>query len=132
MEYENIEVVESPTEDSSSSSESVQESTEVVSSEEVEILESDETEAHDRTDEYSVVAEDHEESVEEVEEVEEKPSSTIVQYLENEEGGLELTELDVNSLNIMSQSYVENMLAVQPGTTDYSESNVLNDKHDNH
>ena len=119
MEYENIEVVESPTEDSSSSSESVQESTEVVSSEEVEILESYETEAHDRTDEYSEVAEDHEESVEEVEEVEEKPSSTIVQYLENEEGGLELTELDVNSLNIMSQSYVENMLAVQPGTNDY-------------
>lgn len=122
MEYENTEVIESFTEDSSSSSESVSESPEVVSSEDVEILETDDTEAHDSTDEQSEVEEAHEESVEEVETVEEvevKPSSTIVQYLENEEGDLELTELDVNSLNIMSQAYVESMLAVQTGSNDY-------------
>lgn len=125
MEYENIEINEFSVEDSTPSIESSEESSEVDSFSEVEILESDDTEAHDRIDEQSEVAEDHEESVEEVEgveedvEIEEKPSSTIVQYLENEEGDLELTELDVNSLNIMSQAYVENMLAVSPTSNDY-------------
>lgn len=49
----------------------------------------------------------------------EQPSSTVIQVTEGENGNLDITELDVTSLNMMSESYVENMLAVKPTSNDY-------------
>lgn len=49
----------------------------------------------------------------------EEPSSTVIQVTEGENGDLDITELDVTSLNMMSESYVENMLAVTPTSNDY-------------
>ena len=53
------------------------------------------------------------------EESTEEPSSTVIQVERTEDGDLDITELDVNSLNIMSESYVESMLAVTPTSNDY-------------
>ena len=54
-----------------------------------------------------------------LEESNEEPTSTVIQVERTESGDLDITELDVNSLNIMSESYVENMLAVTPTGNDY-------------
>lgn len=70
----------------------------------------------DRTDERSDVGEDQNQA-EDTEE--DTPSSTVIQVIETETGDLDITELDVNSLNIMSESYVEQMLAVTPTSNDY-------------
>lgn len=121
MEYDNeiieqsSEISDSVPEVSESVTESIQETTEVLESE---------TDL-DRTDEQSEVAEDQnqvsdvfEDSEEEQEE--DSPSSTVIQVVEDSETGeIDITELDVNSLNIMSQSYVESMLAVSPTSNDY-------------
>lgn len=53
------------------------------------------------------------------EESTEEPTSTVIQVEENEDGDLNITELDVTSLNMMSESYVETMLAVTPTSNDY-------------
>ena len=54
-----------------------------------------------------------------LEESTEEPTSTVIQVERTEDGDLDITELDVNSLNIMSESYVESMLAVTPTSNDY-------------
>lgn len=54
-----------------------------------------------------------------LEESTEEPTSTVIQVERTEDGDLDITELDVNSLNIMSEAYVENMLAVTPTSNDY-------------
>lgn len=97
MENENIE---QSTETIEQSSETVKQSSEVSNTEEiVEYEKSEETEEPE----------------------EEKPTSTVIQVVENEESemGYDITELDIESLNKMSESYVEAMLAVTPTTNDY-------------
>lgn len=56
----------------------------------------------------------------EVTEEEEKPTSTVIQVkpADNSEG-YETTELDVESLNFMAGSYVEELKTVNQGTNDY-------------
>lgn len=54
-----------------------------------------------------------------LEESSEEPTSTVIQVERTESGDLDITELDVNSLNILSESYVESMLAVTPTSNDY-------------
>lgn len=54
-----------------------------------------------------------------LEESTEEPTSTVIQVERTEDGDLDITELDVNSLNIMSESYVESMLALTPTSNDY-------------
>lgn len=69
--------------------------------------------------------EETEEPTEEVIEVEdfeeEKPESTVVQVIENPESdvGYDTVELDIESLNIMAESYADQMLAVTPTSNDY-------------
>lgn len=74
----------------------------------------------DLEEDSSEVEETSEESEEEKTE-DEKPESTVIQVKEDEtsETGYTTTELDVESLNIMSQAYVEQMLAVTPTSNDY-------------
>lgn len=74
----------------------------------------------DMEEDYSEVEVNSEESEEEETE-DEKPESTVIQVKEDEnsENGYTTTELDVESLNIMSQAYVEQMLAVTPTSNDY-------------
>ena len=80
----------------------------------------EESQVLDRTDE---VAEDLKQDSEETEEEreEEKPSSTVIQVTEDNESdsGYDIVELDVDSLNIMSQSYVEQLQTVSPTSNDY-------------
>lgn len=80
----------------------------------------EESQVLDRTDE---VAEDLKQDSEETEEEteEEKPCSTVIQVIENSDSdnGLDIVELDVDSLNIMSQSYVEQLQTVSPTSNDY-------------
>ena len=122
MENDVNEVFESVTEDSSSSAEVTIESSESSENEE-EVLESSNN--SDRTDEVAedLNYEDDEENVESESEDESEtdtPSSTVIQVTENlETGDFDITELDVGSLNIMSESYVESMLSVVPTTNDY-------------
>lgn len=70
-------------------------------------------ESDDSSDESSLSSEDS--SSEDSEEL----SSTVIQVEESEDGELSVTELDVTSLNILSESYVESMLAVTPTSNDY-------------
>lgn len=97
MENENIE---QSTETIEQSSEAIEQSSEVSDTEEIE---------------------DNKEPEETEESEEEKPTSTVIQVVENKESetGYDITELDIESLNKMSESYVEAMLAVTPTTNDY-------------
>lgn len=97
MENENIE---QSTETIEQSSEAIEQSSEVSDTEEIE---------------------DNKEPEETEESEEEKPISTVIQVVENKESetGYDITELDIESLNKMSESYVEAMLAVTPTTNDY-------------
>lgn len=97
MENENIE---QSTETIEQSSEAIEQSSEVSDTEEIE---------------------DNKEPEEIEESEEEKPTSTVIQVVENKESetGYDITELDIESLNKMSESYVEAMLAVTPTTNDY-------------
>ena len=135
MENDVNEVVESVVEDSSSSSEVTIEPSE---SHEVqtEILVDESEPGSVRTDDQSEVAEVQnqveDEETEDIEEdsEEDSPSSTVIQVVENDETGeLDITELDVGSLNIMAESYAEQMLAVTPTSNDYYDflpTDVLN------
>lgn len=89
-----------------------------------EVLEETEEETSEDLTEQSEVdlEEDSSEVVDsEEEEIDEKPESTVIQVKEDDssETGYTTTELDVESLNIMSQAYVEQMLAVTPTNNDY-------------
>lgn len=75
--------------------------------------ESSSTGSESNTDESNDSCEDS------LEESTEEPTSTVIQVERTEDGELDITELDVNSLNIMSESYVESMLAVTPTSNDY-------------
>lgn len=135
MEYDVSENVESSSEDNSQSSEVSQGISEVsdsssssidggsvgdVSSETSDDVVSTDS---DRTDEQSEVAEDQNQEETKEDEVieEERPSSTVIQVspVEGSDSDYSITELDVESLNIMSQSYVDSMLAVSPTSNDY-------------
>lgn len=136
MENESVESVESSTENSTQSSEvsegitevsssssdsSVSDSSVVVSgAESSDIVESknldEEDERSEKSEDLNFEDSENEEVVED-----EKPESTVVQVIENPESetGYDVTELDVESLNLMSGSYVDQMLAVTPTTNDY-------------
>lgn len=105
------ETIEQSTETIEQSSETVEQSSEVSNIEEIEEYEKTEEEAETK----------NEKSEETEQSEEEKPTSTVIQVVENEESetGYVITELDIDSLNKMSESYVENMLAVTPTTNDY-------------
>lgn len=126
-----IESIEQTTDSSDSMSEFVEQITENIQDSEVleetkeEAFEylADQSEAH--LEEDSSVVEESEDK-----ESEEKPESTVIQVIEDEtaENGYITTELDVESLNILSQAYVEQMLAVTPTSNDYYtfiESDIL-------
>lgn len=72
----------------------------------------------DRNDEET---EEPTEEVSEEEEIEEQPESTVIQVVENPDSelGYDTVELDIESLNIMAESYADQMLAVTPTSNDY-------------
>lgn len=76
-------------------------------------------------DSVSNHSEETEESTEEVSEEEEieeeQPESTVIQVVENPDSelGYDTVELDIESLNIMAESYADQMLAVIPTSNDY-------------
>lgn len=122
MNEDNSEIVEQTTD----SSDFVFEPNEQVSEDiqDSEVLEETKEETSENLAEQSeTVLEEDSSVVEESEEEksEEKPESTVIQVIEDEsaENGYTTTELDVESLNIMSQAYVEQMLAVTPTSNDY-------------
>ena len=82
----------------------------------VEFSSSDESSS---SDSESNVDESNDSNEDNLEESTEEPTSTVIQVERTESGDLDITELDVNSLNIMSESYVESMLAVTPTSNDY-------------
>ena len=61
---------------------------------------------------------------------EEKPSSTVIQVIEGDNGeDYEVKELDVESLNLMSGAFVDELKTINQGTNDYYDfigSDVLN------
>lgn len=119
-----IESTEQTTDSSDSVSESVEQVTENIQdttiTEEENSEDLNEQSELDLEEDSSEVEEISEESEEEETE-DEKPESTVIQVKEDEtsETGYTTTELDVESLNIMSQAYVEQMLAVTPTSNDY-------------
>lgn len=121
MNEDNTEIVEQDYD----SSNIVSEPTEQVSEDiqDSEVLEETQEEVSEDLAEQSEADHEEDSSVveSEEEEIEEKPESTVIQVIEDEtaEDGYTTTELDVESLNIMSQAYVEQMLAVTPTSNDY-------------
>lgn len=122
MNEDNTEIVEQTTDSSNIEFEPIEQVSEDI--QDSEVLEETKEEASEDLVEHREA--DHEEDstvVEESEdeESEEKPESTVIQVIKDEtaEDGYTTTELDVESLNIMSQAYVEQMLAVTPTSNDY-------------
>lgn len=131
----NEDVIES-TEQTTDSSDSVYESVEQVVENIQDTTVTEEETSEDLNEQSELDLEEDSSEVETSEESEEektedeKPESTVIQVKEDEtsETGYTTTELDVESLNIMSQAYVEQMLAVTPTSNDYYtfiESDIL-------
>lgn len=118
----NEDVIES-TEQTTDSSDSVSESIEQVTEDIQDTTITEEENSEDLSEQSELDLEEDSSEVESEEEEteDEKPESTVIQVKEDEtsETGYTTTELDVESLNIMSQAYVEQMLAVTPTSNDY-------------
>lgn len=114
-----IESVEQTSDSSDSVSESVEQITENI--QDTMITEEENSEDLSEQSELDLEEDSSEVESEEEETEDEKPESTVIQVKEDEtsETGYTTTELDVESLNIMSQAYVEQMLAVTPTSNDY-------------
>ena len=108
--------------ENNSSDSSVQANTEqILPSDEESSIDSESSSSDESTSSYpeSTIDESTYSTQDSIEESNEEPTSTVIQVERNEDGDLDITELDVNSLNIMSESYVESMLAVTPTSNDY-------------
>lgn len=116
----NVEISEQSSEDVEQSVTSSEQSSEVSDVSEVVDEPTEQVEELEDSTEEVEESEEDTEKLEEVEEVE-QPKSTVIQVTENEESesGYDVTELDVESLNIMSQSYVDELKAVIPTSNDY-------------